>query len=147
MQVAKLSKAYRHGGDREVRGLGIGDLVPADRRRDDAGWRPADRVGTRDRVITSVLVVVDEDRAVIAVLAPPGEVDHAVAAALHLSSEGPGCASYIGEAMSRWNPDVDVQPLPTGGLRIAHRPQFGQHLLSNHRHSPDIGVGRQWHGI
>ena len=71
VEVAQLGVARRHRGDRAVAGFDVVDLVPRDRRRHRRLRRPAHRVGAADRVVAGVLVVVDEHRARVAVLAPP----------------------------------------------------------------------------
>ena len=58
-----------HRRDRELLGLDVGDLLPAQRHRHPrVGQRP-DRVGRRDRPVLGVLVVVEEDA--VALLLPP----------------------------------------------------------------------------
>ncbi len=78
VQVAQLGEPGGDGGDGEVARVGVVDLVPPDRRRHHGLGHPAHRVGAADRVVAGVLVVVDEHRRRVAVLAPPRQVDQPV---------------------------------------------------------------------
>jgi hypothetical protein len=51
VQVPELSEPSRHGGDGEVLGIGVSDLVPAQGRRDDAFGCTAYGICAGDRVI------------------------------------------------------------------------------------------------
>ena len=93
--------------------------------RDRRGHRrlghAAHRVGAGDGVVAGVLVVVDEQRPRVAVLAPPRGRDVVRRAALDLAGEGERGPAYVGEAPARLDPDVDVQALAARGLRPARR--------------------------
>ena len=68
--VADLGEAGRHGRDREVLGLDLGELVPRHGRGDRRARLRPHAVGRGDGAVAGVLVVVDED-ALAALLLPP----------------------------------------------------------------------------
>ena len=83
----------------EVAELGVGHLVPGQRRGDrGVGHRPH-RVGGRHGAVLGVLVVVDEDA--VALLLPPLAGGDVGRAPLDLAGHGQGGAAHLGEAPAR----------------------------------------------
>src|SRR4051812_41125953 len=108
VKVAELGEPRRHGGDGQLLGVDVVELVPGDRGRHGAAADAADRVGAGDCVIAGILVVVDERLIGLAILAPPGGGGVARGTALNLSGEGEGGPADFGKSPSRLDPDVDV---------------------------------------
>src|SRR5690606_10518787 len=119
VQVTEVGEALRHTPDGEVGRLTVPDLVPPHRRTHQALRHATDRVGRGDRVVPRILVVVDEEFGGVAVLAPPRRGDVVGRATLDLPSKGERSATYVGEAVLRGHPDVDVKTAPTTCLGVA----------------------------
>ena len=54
---------------------------------------------------------------------------------LDLARERERRLPYLAELPPRFDPHVDVQPVPARGLRPAHRPDLVEHLASDARHA------------
>src|ERR1022692_3361255 len=98
MQVAELGEAGGPGRDGALARLDDSGLVPADRRGHGGFRYAADRVGTGDRVVAGVLVVVDEQLGRVRLLAPPGRRPRIRPAASPPRGEGNRRPPDLGEA-------------------------------------------------
>ena len=147
VQVTEPGEAVRHGRDGAVTGLDVLDLVPGDRRRHGRLGIAPHRVGSGDRVVASILVVIDEDRRRVAVLAPPRRRHVLRCPALDLPGEGERCPSYLTELPPRLDPHVHVQAGPARGLREADDPQLVEHLVAHPRHPPHPVEGSIRHRV
>src|SRR5215470_10606056 len=116
VQIAELGEAGGHGGDGERARVDVVDLVPGDGGGHGRLRHAAHRVGAGDRVVAGVLVVVDEERRGVAVLAPPGGRHLIGGAAFDLPGEGVRGPADVGEAPPWLDPDVDVQAVAARGL-------------------------------
>ncbi len=135
-----------HRRDGEVPRLDVGDLLPRTGAETEPARRPPHRVGAGDGVVAGVLVVVDEDRAGLAVLAPPRRVTSIRRPALDLARERPRRPAHVGEAVVGDDAHVDVQALAAGGLGVADRAELVEHLAHDAarraaRGEPDAGIG------
>ena len=147
VEVTQLGEPSGNRVDREVVGLDVGNLVPRDRRGDGGRGQTADRVRGRHRVVPGVLVVVDEHRRWVTVLAPPGRGHVVGGAPLDLAGEGERGAADVSEAEVRLDPHVDVQPVTARGLRPAHRADLVEHLVDHAGDTADPGRRAIGHGV
>src|SRR5580704_12748586 len=131
VQVAELGEPAGLGGDRELPGVDVVDLVPGDRRGDGRLRHAAHRVGAGHRVVSGVLVVVDEQHGGIAVLSPPGGRHVAGHAALDFPGKGVRGPADLGKPPPRLDADVDVQAVAAGRLRPAGRAQLAEYLVDD----------------
>ena len=99
--------------------------------------QPPHRVGRGHRVVAGVLVVVDEQRGGVPVLAPPGRGHLGRRPPLDLAGEGQRGAAQVAEAERRLDADVDVQPVAARRLRPADRTELVEHLVDDPGHPPD----------
>src|SRR3954452_16927049 len=114
MQVTELGEARRHRVHVEESRVDTWKLLPCDRRRH---WCARDRpeaVGTGDRAVAGVLVVVHEDRGA-SLLLPPGGRDPRRTTG-KLASEADGGVPHVGEAPARLDPHVDMHTPVAAGL-------------------------------
>ncbi len=135
VQVTQPREAVRYGRDRQLARVDVVELVPADRGRNGPLDHAPDRVGARDRVVTGVLIEVDERLRGVTVLAPPDRRGVVRGAALDLTRKRERRAAHVGKAPPRLDPDVDVDAAAAGGLRPAGDLQFVEHLVCRVRDS------------
>ena len=143
------SSAYRFGTVAMVKSFGSTSSSSSHRngRRDRADVVAAHRVGGGDRVVARVLVVVDEHRLGVAVLAPPGRRDVVGDAALHLPRERQRRPAHVAEPVVGADPHVDVQPVAPTRLRPPHGAQLVEHLVGDVRGPPHAGEGGVRHRV
>ena len=125
--VPDLGESGGHRRDREILGPDLGELLPVEWRRDGRARLGPDAVGRRDRPVARVLVVVDEDP-LAALLLPPARRDLIGEASLELPAEGDRRVADVGKRPPRFDPDVDVNAAPAGGLREAAVAEFLKQL-------------------
>src|SRR5207342_1673647 len=80
-------------------------------------------------VVARVLVVVDEERGGVAVLAPPGGRHLVGGTALDLPGEGVRGPADVGEAPPWLDSDVDVQAVAARGFGPPGYPELAQDLV------------------
>ena len=138
------SRAKRAGTVAIVKscGLDVVDLVPADRGGDGPLLDAADRVGAGDRVVASVLVVVDEYLVDLPILAPPRRGRVARGPALDLAGERQRRPADIAEPPARLDPDVDVHPRAARRLRPTRPPRARRAPRARRRPPGGRGQGR-----
>src|SRR6516225_8470856 len=129
VQVTEFGEAGGHGGDGELARVYLVDFVPADGGRYDRFRHAAHRISAGDRVVASVLVVVDEEHGGVTVLAPPGGGDLVRRAAFDLAGEGVRGPPHLAEAPPRLDPHVDVQAVATRGLGPSGRSELAEDLV------------------
>src|SRR6185312_15241216 len=114
-RVAVALEPARDGGERQLVGVDVVELVPANRRRDLGAAPCADRPRPEDRLVRRVLVVVDEDP-LPALLLPPRRGEDVRAPALELAGRGDRGRANGVRVPARLEPDVDVEPAIAGRL-------------------------------
>ncbi len=93
-------EASGHGGDGEVLGRDVGELLPVQRRRHRRAGLGTDAVGRGDRAVASVLVEVDEDPGA-ALLLPPARRHLVGQAPFQRAGEGDGGVADVDEGPAR----------------------------------------------
>ena len=126
------AKRARHRRHREVLGLEVVQLLPAERRRDGRVGTRAHGVGGGDRAVARVLVVVDED-ALAALLLPPRGRDELRRAPLDLARERERAAAHLAETPVRLDPARDVDAAVARRLRPADEAELVERLLDDRR--------------
>src|SRR4029077_2410330 len=95
-------------------------------------WPGANGVGRRDRPITRVLVVVDED-ALAPLLLPPRRRDELRRAALDLARERQRAPAHLAEAPLRLDSARDMDPAIARRLRPADEAELVERVLDDRR--------------
>src|SRR5262249_38270678 len=138
LDVAEFGIAAGHRRQREVLGLEIVELLPAERRRDGRVGTGADGVGRSDRPVARILVVVDED-ALAALLLPPRGGDELRRAALDLARKRERAAPHLAETPLRLDAACDVDAAVARRLRPADEAELVKGLLHDRRNLLRLG--------
>ena len=117
---SRARSASGHRQQREVAELGVGHLVPGQRRRDASVGRRAHRVGRGDGAVLGVLVVVEEDA--VALLLPPLAGRDRRRSPLDVAGQGERRAADLRIGPARLDAHVDVDAARAGRLGPADQP-------------------------
>ena len=139
VQIAELGESAGDRRHRAVRRLDVVQLVPGHRRGHGGRRQTAHRVGGRHRVVTGVLVVVDEHRRRVPVLAPPRRRDVLWRPPFDLPGEGQCRGPHVGEPVGRLDAHVDVHPVAARRLRPPDRAELVEHLVGDAGDPSDRG--------
>ena len=144
-RVAPGREPARHGGDGQVAGIDVGDLVPLDRARHPPSGLARHRVRRRHGPVARVLVVVDE-HPLAPLLLPPRRGGDVGETPLELARQGQSRSADVGEAPARLDGDVDVDAARPRRLRepdervlLEHGARLEGH--TSHRVEGNAGLG------
>ena len=98
-------------------------------------------------MVAGILVVVDEDRRRVAVLAPPRRRHVLRCTPLDLAGEGERRPAHVAELPPGLDPDVHVEPGPTARLGEADDPELVEHLAADVGDPPHPVEGSVRHGV
>src|SRR5215469_3372052 len=135
MRIADFLEAGRDGKNRKVRGLGVGDLIPVERRGNARVRQGTDGIRGAGGAILRVLVVVKEDA--VTLLLPPFGTGQGRDTPLDGTREGDGGAPHLLKVPTWLNANVDMHAARTTGFRPAAKADLFEkrlHLERDHAH-------------